>query len=331
MTDKLRTIFGFLLKFSVSGALVAVLFTMIDFSEASRIAAGSNLLLLAAAAAVFAASNLLGALQWHLLMRSLNLEIRFSDSVVHYFIGLFFNNFLPSSMGGDPVKIYNIAREKHAVESVAAATLVDRMLGLLALSFLAVVASPFAAARIDRPELALVAPVFFGLLLAAFSIIAMPGSSRIFQPITRLIYATRPGARLKKAVADTRALMNPASLAGLFLLSFGIQTLRVGVHFIVARALGLNELHFTSCLVVVPVLGILIMLPSINGIGIRETGGAVLFSRWLTPAAAGTMQTATWLVGVAVSLAGGLFYLTRRRRAAAEAVRRDQGAASTFR
>jgi len=313
MTDRFRTIFGFLLKFSVSGALIAVLCTMIDFGEVGRIAAGSNPLLLFAAAAVFTASNLLGALQWHLLMRNLHLEIKLPDSIVHYFIGLFFNNFLPSSMGGDPVKIYNTAREEHAVESVAAATLVDRMLGLLALSFLAVIASPFAAARLDRPEFALVAPVFFGMLLAAFSLVAVPGTSRIFQPLTRLIYSTRPGARLKKAVADTRALMNPVSIAGLFVLSLCVQTLRVGVHFTVARALGLDSLHFTSCLMVVPVLGILIMLPSINGIGIRETGGAVLFSKWLTPSAAGTMQTATWLVGVFVSLAGGLFYLTRRR------------------
>jgi len=99
-----RKTIPFLFKLLVSGVLILLISKIIDFSEVREIAGNAYPGLLILAAFYFALSNILGALQWYVLMNALGLDVSLTSSVSHYFVGLFFNNFFPSSMGGDPVK-----------------------------------------------------------------------------------------------------------------------------------------------------------------------------------------------------------------------------------
>jgi len=82
---------------------------------------------------------------------------------------------------------------------------------------------------------------------------------------------------------------------------------------LVARALHL-QVGAGYFFLFVPLLAALVMAPiSINGIGVRESMGAVLFGLAGTaPAAASAMQFLAFLVAVAASLVGGLIFLLRR-------------------
>jgi len=104
-----------------------------------------------------------------------------------------------------------------------------------------------------------------------------------------------------------------------------VQMSRIGVHALVARALGLS-IPLSYFLLFVPLLAVIVSLPiSLNGIGVREGAGIVLFGLvGVDRTAAFSLQFTTYLVAVAVSLLGGLVFLARIpiRRAAVQTERR---------
>jgi glycosyltransferase 2 family protein len=113
---------------------------------------------------------------------------------------------------------------------------------------------------------------------------------------------------------------------GLFVGMFAVSTLtqlsRIGVHVLVARSLGLN-VSLTYFFLFVPLLAVIVSLPiSLNGIGVREGAGIVLFGLvGVDRVHAFSLQFLTYVVAVAVSLLGGFVFLARipRRRAQARA------------
>ena len=87
----------------------------------------------------FAISNILGALQWHLLLRAQKVDMSFGHVVSFYHVGLFFNNFLIGYVGGDAFRIYDVS--KHSGDSTVAVSSVvfDRLVGFFMLTSIAMV------------------------------------------------------------------------------------------------------------------------------------------------------------------------------------------------
>jgi hypothetical protein len=106
----------------------------------------------------------------------------------------------------------------------------------------------------------------------------------------------------------------------LMLVALVVQISRIFVHVTVARALGL-AIPLPYFFLLVPLLAVAVSLPiSLNGIGVREGAGIVLFGLvGVGRAGAFGLQFTTYLVAVAVSLLGGIVFLIRmpRRRALA--------------
>ena len=105
-----------------------------------------------------------------------------------------------------------------------------------------------------------------------------------------------------------------------------VQLMRICVHVLVARALGIG-LPFQYFLLFVPLLAVIVSLPiSLNGIGVREGAGILLFGMvGLDRGSAFALQFGTYLIAVGVSLIGGLVFLVRipSRRAKARNPRRS--------
>jgi hypothetical protein len=101
-------------------------------------------------------------------------------------------------------------------------------------------------------------------------------------------------------------------LAELAFVALVVQVSRILVHAIVAVALGL-QIPLTYFFLFVPLLAVIVSLPiSLNGIGLREGAGILVFGLiGVSRAEAFTLQFATYLVALAVSLLGGLVVLSR--------------------
>jgi uncharacterized membrane protein YbhN (UPF0104 family) len=79
------------------------------------------------------ASMLSTFVRWHILVRAVGLPIRLADSMRLGFIGLFFNTFLPGSVGGDAIKAWFLAKEQNRRAVAVATVIMDRAIALWAL------------------------------------------------------------------------------------------------------------------------------------------------------------------------------------------------------
>jgi uncharacterized membrane protein YbhN (UPF0104 family) len=299
----------FILRTVISLALLGWLLHQLrgGLREVESIDLGS----LVPAMGLFALSTVLGAVQWTLILRHAGITVPWTRLHQVYWVGLFCNNFLPSNVGGDIVKVADVAVASGRLTRTLAGTLLDRLLGLAALVSLAFVAGAWLGGRspagIPWWLLATIGVPVVGVSGALLS----GRMGRFLVRSLRRMHLSGPGARVESLVLELQAYRSAPlfvlQLAGIALV---VQTLRVLTHVLVAASMGIStELPVVLDLfVLVPILGIAVVLPiSLNGLGVRELVATRLMPQvGIAAPTAFTMQIVTYLVQVAVSAVGGL-------------------------
>jgi uncharacterized membrane protein YbhN (UPF0104 family) len=307
-----RDILIFLAKLLVSVLLIVVVVRRLSWDEIQAALAEPAWGWLLAALAVYGLSAVGGALQWSWVLKAAGIRAPGREIRRLYFIGLFFNNFLPANIGGDAYKIVDLGRREKRGLGVLAATVLDRLLGLGGLTFLAVLFLGYASvAGIPLPVAAfMLVPVM--ILLAGVGAVLL--SRRLGTALPGLFRALGTGGLADKAAALTAEFGNfrhqRAWLNRVFLFSLLVQLLRLATHLLVARGLGLelDGQQVTHLLVLIPVLAVSLTLPiAINGIGLREEISAKLLT-WtgLPEVQVVAMELVAFLVMVVFSLQGGI-------------------------
>ena len=255
----------------------------------------------AAAAGVIVVGLVLSAARWRLLLASRGVALGLPAAIRLYFVGYFFNLFLPTAVGGDVVRALGIPGTPVSV--VAGTILTERILGfgcLLALGLGASLASPPLA--IVRPALGLAAGVYAAGLLV---LMRLP-----------LEWSERPRAGrwlagLARMARQVRGTPVPAAtLIVALALSLGWQLALVAANGILSGGLG-GVAPWTGLLALVPVIQAVGMLPvSFGGLGVREMGYEYFFRRaGFEPAGAVALAACFLGVTLAVALVGGILYL----------------------
>ncbi len=313
------------LAFKVLGtlALVAFVLAKLPVREIEAAMSHPHWGWLAASLAVYAVSAVLGAWQWALILRGVGIEATWGDIARLYHIGLFFNNFLPANIGGDAWKILDLGARDGRRAGVLGATMLDRLIGLAALTVLACLGMGLAAAlHVPLPKVALVLLPIGVLLFAALAALLSRRLGGLLVGVARRVGLARLAGPVTHFTDDlARVAPRVGWLNGIFGLSLGIQFLRLLTHLLAAWGLGfaVGSVAALQLAVLIPVLALSLTLPiSINGIGLRESVSAGLLT-WAGLAApqAVAMELAAYLVQVAYSLVGGLFLWRRRRPGAA--------------
>ena len=317
------------LKVAFSFALIAILLWRIPLERVADALAAADPRWLMAAAAVMLLSNLLGSYQWWRLLRVADIRIPLWKACAYYHIGLFFNNFLPANIGGDIARIADSSRHGASTGAAVSAVIMDRLIATIALAGLALVTT---LPAVDHFHLVMA----YASLVAFFvlSVFLLWGlfHTRLLQAIERVlgrIGLGRLSPHLEELALRLEAYRGArAFLARMLVLATITQLMRIGVHALVSRALGL-QIPLQYFLLFVPLLAVIVSLPiSLNGLGLREGAGVLLFGLiGVDRPRAFSLQFLTYLVAVAVSLLGGLAYLIRipQRRAAARSLERNPG------
>src|ERR1700759_3968597 len=81
----------------------------------------------------------LSAWRWHLLLKPQGIDVPFSRVLGYYFLGMYFNFFLPSAIGGDVVKVYYLNKETKQLSASTASVFFDRDIGMGGLVLIALV------------------------------------------------------------------------------------------------------------------------------------------------------------------------------------------------
>ena len=126
----------FLLKLLITIGLCAVIFWKVDWRGTWNALQHTNLLILIVVFAGMILNVFISTLKWKILLSIHWIRFELSQLYKYYFTASFFNNFLPSTIGGDGYRIYKTFRNPASKAGAVTSVLVERVTGILALIFI---------------------------------------------------------------------------------------------------------------------------------------------------------------------------------------------------
>jgi len=288
----------FLLRIGVSVSLLGWFVSKIDLHNLLEAFLALSPSALAIAFLMYLASQLVSSVRWYFLAHALDFSGSWSMYLRYYFVGMYFNLFLPTSVGGDVLKVLFISRGESKKLRATYSVLADRLFGLAAMFLLGA-----GAVLIGNGVL----PSHFEhlLCLAGLCVIAVLLGLPLVYKILSSIWPVL-GERLAVLLVFWK---KPKTLFAAMGLSLVLQVLGMGAVTLLAKAMGLSPttaFYFAAF----PLVAILTLLPiSFNGIGIRE-GGFIYFLglKGISAEKAITLSLSFFAVQVVAALIGGLVY-----------------------
>jgi glycosyltransferase 2 family protein len=303
-------------KLAVSVALLVLLFSRVDVGKLWANARQASLAWIAAALAAYAVTVLASVWRWWLLIEAQDVAMPFSALFASMSVALFFNNFLPSNIGGDVIRIADTAKVTRSKTLAATVVLADRTMGMMGLILVAALGVTLVTSANRTPL-----PVWPSWLWAGFSSGMLVGGLMLWSPdslgrLLRPLLVFHPEWVAGRIGSITTALQRFRSHMSAVVLCFSgavaVQMLTVVFAWAVARALNIHISVFDLA-VVVPMAGVVQMIPvSINGFGVREAMYSLYFTRIGLPIEAAILLSLTTTALVMLySLTGAAVYVGR--------------------
>ncbi len=307
------------IKVAVSVGLIAWTTYHLDWSALLLHWSEVNILWIMLSLSVLTVSYFAGAWQWQMIMRSGGIMIRYPKTLGYYYVGLFFNNFLISGMGGDILRVYDIHkhtdRPEHLSPAVAAVFL-DRLTGLMMLIFLAGVSGIFLLGQGESTRLFFSILGLFGIWFIGFVILFNKAiADRTVKPIFKML-PEKIYSRLQNLYHEVHKFRRePQMLIRVFSVSLLVQSLRIFSIFCIGRALG-DQSSLAYYLLFVPLISLVSSLPiSIGGTGPREQTTVFLFRKIGMPAEiAFSIGLLTYVISITSAIPGGFVFMLRKNR-----------------
>lgn len=237
-----------------------------------------------------------------------------TEHVRFFWIGQFFNQLLPSTIGGDAIRAWLLSRRGPSLPAAIKFTIVDRLSGVIALLMVMVVLAS-ASAGLAGASASGEMNRLLGLIAGA-GIVGLTLALVLLQlrPIKRALR----GFRLVKPVLDltdelTGLVSTPSRAIAVFGLAFAVHGCSIGAFWLSAHAIG-EPLGLIEAAVIVPPMLLIAMMPiSVAGWGVREGVALVgLGLQGVSPEAAISIALLFGLALLVASLPGSLLWLTRR-------------------
>ncbi len=305
-----KKLFTTALKALLSVALLSWVFYKVGVGQIIGQLLRADKLLFLSGIFLFALSNILGAFQWWLLLRIQGIRITYKAALYYYFVGLFFNNFLPTNIGGDVYKAYDLSKKVKQKEGVIAATIMDRLMGFVALVALALLATVLAIGKLQQLKLLGLTLVSLFILLSIFLVFF---NRRVARMGDRFFFRLLPsGLRgtLREIYGSIYSYKGNSKFFFKFLgISLVIQSIRILINYLIALSIGIR-IDLLYFFLIIPLIALAIALPiSVAGIGVRESSGMILFQRiGVVPSQAASMQLLTYIVTLLVGVLGGVLF-----------------------
>lgn len=301
------------LKFLVSGFLIWFLLSNIDLGEALKQAAGIDPKMLVAAMLVILVQIGVGGARWEAVMKAIGAPLGWARSARLFYIGVFFSQTLPSSVGGDAVRIYKVYRLGLGLRNAFNGVILERVVTVVALVLVVIATLPWFLPRLDETARAMAGPGIGAVALGA--VVGLWFLMRLDR-LPEALRRWRLVRGLGNLGVDARhVFLRIQHLAPV--MALGLLT-HINISFCVfLLGLGLGlEITLIDCLVLVPTVLLIMTLPiSIAGWGVRETAMVGLFGLIGVPNEGALVLSVLFgLIGIAVAIPGGVVWLASRDR-----------------
>jgi uncharacterized membrane protein YbhN (UPF0104 family) len=301
LSSFLRSPWGIALKVAVSVGLLGIFFYGIDYGKLRLLVARVTGWHLAALAALTLVRNVAGAVRNRIVV-AVRKPVPFPELLRQQFLASFFNNFLPTAIGGDGARVYYLAQYDIPAADAALLILVERLVGFYALILFSAVSALFwEVPEVLRWPIFLAAAGYTGGLLWLFY--ARPTT------LSRL--------RHLKRVSEVFALFHRQGglLTATLFWSIAYQAISIYISYYVA-VLTLGDVSILPFLTLVPLVWFFTMVPiTLGGVGLRELAFIELLALiGVAQEKALFISLGTYLALVISGAVGGLIYLAHRPR-----------------
>ncbi|MBI2882829.1 MAG: flippase-like domain-containing protein [Candidatus Methylomirabilis oxyfera] len=299
------------LKLIVSIGLLALLVSRTDLRAIGTLFRSLHIPIFFGSILLYLLAQLLSTIRWRCLLRAEKIYLPFWRLILLYFEGMFFNLMLPTAIGGDLVRGYQVSRLTERREASLASILVERLSGFAALTIIACIAIIPAYTHVNDP---LVIWLTAGSAAGMVALIASLLSDRLQVVFFRLLHGVGLGRfhdtvhRLYEAVQQYWTHRSTLLLA--LGLSLVLQSLVITIFYLISRALNL-PVPFRYFFLFVPLISVISMLPiSIAGLGLREGSAVYLFTKVGLDTAGALSLSLLWFAVTALcSGLGGIVFL----------------------
>lgn len=298
------------LKLGISAGLLYWAFRSVDIGAVAGHLGRLDASWVAAALAALLVQIAAAGQRWAWIATRLGAPLSARRAIRYTFAAAFLNQALPSTVGGDAMRVWLLGRADRQWKRAFYSVFVDRAAGV---GFLAVVVAaclPWSLGMITAHE-----------GRAAVMIIGLGGVAGLVIGVA-LGFVT-PGARvggwraarllLEIGAAARSALLDRSRGLGIAILSVFIHLLSVAAAWCLARAIAVSP-NALSLLILIPPVMLIAMIPvSIGGWGIRESAMVVAFGyAGIESSQALTVSVLLGATTLAIGIAGGVIWLAER-------------------
>ena len=297
------------IKLGITGLLFWWLAQSVDLRSASAQMLGADRGLLAVATLVLMLTVVPAAARWQQVLRTFAQSFTFIHLLMWTLAANFFNQVLPSSLGGDALRVHWSRQARLPLGDAINSVVIDRLAALAATVVLCACTAPFIDAVINDD-----APAWTSAIWALTPVVAAAA-------LVALLWARHFDGAQWKALRGLahfskqlgRVLLNKRYTVPILANGVAAHLIRVAAVWLIADALSLH-ISFGVCVALVPLCLLIAMVPiSIGGWGVRESVFVLGFSQVGVPAHdALALSLLFGLLGIVAALPGAFAWLSLR-------------------
>lgn len=298
LSKKSKTFF----KILVSIILLTYFLLHANISSTLKVLLSSNIFYVVLCVLIYFIGQVISAYKWGIIAKKMEFKTNTLDFIRYYFIGMYFNLFLPSTIGGDVGKAYYLYRNEPSRKKTEAifSIIIDRVTGLFILLIMATIAS-FTKYAANLPT----------YITSGITVITFCAFVTLFLVYFTLNKSLIPVKFLSIEYQEyLRNLVSIKFLLTIFLYSLLFHISVILIHIFIGYSINIdiNPIYY---FIIYPIVSILGFIPiAFNGIGIREGAYIFLFSLLSVNKSLGFSFGIIWLFVVVInSLLGGIFYI----------------------
>jgi hypothetical protein len=265
-----------------------------------------------------AATHLYGiwitAFRWQTLLKTQGVRLSVLSLSSSTLVGQFFNNFLPTSVGGDVYRAYDVTKKSDfPMSSSISVLVVERLSGIIASAVFAAAALFLGFTAIGGKSIVIPIIIFLAVSIFIFFLILNPNILGLHRLAKKVRFLQKILDKLSNVYNTFLSFKNYKwALVKVLFFSLTLQFAVIINYWLASRSLGI-PLNLEVFIFIVPVVSIISMLPiSLGGIGVRE--GSLVFlmvSLGAQNAKAAMCSLLLFAMLLVVGIIGGLIYALR--------------------
>jgi len=290
--------------------LLWYLLRAINFTEAIEKAKALTTIDLVGAFLLICVQAVLGAIRWKFVLSAIGARLSVTKAILITFVSLFFNQFLPASLGAGLVRVWQSNRTGLPLTTAVTSVMLERFGNLLCVVAMALAVLPFWTRHVQSDA------TRDGFIFIGMASVAGLAALMFLDRAPKSWHRWRIVRGIAALARDTRSLfLHPGYASLLLVTAVAGQVALAAAVLILASGLGLG-VRFIDCLVVMPAVVLVSSLPiSVAGWGVRELAMVTAFGMLsVPPDSALALSVVLALTATAVSLPGGVIWLGLRRK-----------------